>query len=151
MSHEKNLLESHVEGFPGFISFFVFMFGFLFLVLIPFMLLIWETPTFSGFFLSVLPGALISYIGFGFIALSDMMYDRHFSPLRKALLSIFVPGLGQFYLGDVTRGIGLYSIWIFGLLLNVTHIFLLADVGLLIGFGAWAFAIYDGYRTGKGY
>jgi len=58
------------------------------------------------------------------------------SPLIAGLCSFLLPGLGQVYNGNLTRGIGF-------LIGTIIGYFLLIVPGLIV----WIYGIYDAYRT----
>lgn len=77
-----------------------------------------------------------------------MKKEKHEVP---ALLSFFVPTLGQFVKGDVKRGLKLLLILILGEVLFITLIFFnpLPGIILTILFSLimWIYQIYDAYNN----
>lgn len=58
-----------------------------------------------------------------------------------ALLSFFVPGLGQLIKGEIFKAIG---IWV---VLGICFLLQIILVGYLIGFIVWIWQIYDAYNN----
>ena len=66
------------------------------------------------------------------------------SPLLAVILSFFLPGLGQAYLGLIKKGIILFIIaMIGGFLMSVTNL------GYIFYLIAWGYAMYDGYNSAE--
>jgi TM2 domain-containing membrane protein YozV len=65
------------------------------------------------------------------------------SPGLAAVLSFFVPGLGQIYNGQIGKGLFLVLLAVLGWFLSAVV------VGVLILLPVWIYAIYDGYRTAE--
>jgi TM2 domain-containing membrane protein YozV len=65
------------------------------------------------------------------------------SPGLAAVLSFFVPGLGQIYNGQIAKGLCLFVLYSLGWFL----------AGIVVGFflliPVWIYAIYDGYRRAE--
>ena len=66
-----------------------------------------------------------------------------------AVLSFFVPGLGQMYNGDIGKGLVLIVIGITNLFLTVVTLGIWALVGIPIAIIIVVYAIYDAYTTAK--
>jgi len=66
------------------------------------------------------------------------------SPILAAILSFFIPGLGQFYAGHFLRGVGVFVI---SLILGAVGIFGSITLILpLVAFIFWIWNIYDAYQ-----
>jgi TM2 domain-containing membrane protein YozV len=65
------------------------------------------------------------------------------SPGLAAVLSFFVPGVGQVYNGQIAKGLFFFVLYSLGWFLAaiVIGFFLLVPV--------WIYSIYDGYRTAE--
>lgn len=68
------------------------------------------------------------------------------SPALAAVLSLFIPGLGQSYNGNAPKGIGIFLgvaiLWTLILLVHFEELI----IGILI---LWIFGVYDAYRDAK--
>ncbi|MDG6244126.1 MAG: hypothetical protein QCH31_07000 [Methanolobus sp.] len=58
-----------------------------------------------------------------------------------ALLSFFIPGLGQIIKGDIFKAIG---IWV---VLGISWLLQIILIGYLLGFIVWIWQIYDAYNN----
>ncbi|TQD27296.1 hypothetical protein [Methanolobus vulcani] len=58
-----------------------------------------------------------------------------------ALLSFFIPGLGQLIKGELFKAIG---IWV---VLGICFLLQIILIGYLIGFIVWVWQIYDAYNN----
>ena len=65
------------------------------------------------------------------------------SPGLAAVLSFFIPGLGQIYNGAIAEGIVLMILTVISLVLC------LAMIGFILVPAIWIYAIYDAYNTSK--
>jgi TM2 domain-containing membrane protein YozV len=65
------------------------------------------------------------------------------SPGLAAVLSFFVPGLGQVYNGQIAKGLFLVFLGFLSFLLMAVV------VGYLLYLPLWVYAIYDGYRMAE--
>ncbi len=63
-------------------------------------------------------------------------------PAIAAILSFFLSGLGQMYVGKVGRGLAI---------LVVQIILFFTIIGIIIGFFIWIWAIYDAYKLAERY
>jgi len=78
------------------------------------------------------------------------------SPILAAILSFFIPGLGQFYAGHFLRGVGVFvislilgavgAVGIFGLIIGSIIILILTLILPLVAFIFWIWNIYDAYQ-----
>lgn len=65
------------------------------------------------------------------------------SPILAAILSFFIIGLGQVYLGLTKKGILLFLAAI------VSGILMMVVIGWITWLLVWVYAIYDGYNSGE--
>lgn len=65
------------------------------------------------------------------------------STILAAVLSFFIPGLGQIYDGKVGRGISFFIV------ICILYALYFLIFPLLIGFLLWIYCIYDAYRIAK--
>ena len=81
--------------------------------------------------------------------------------LLAAVLSVLVPGLGQIYVGKVTRGLMIFGGFIVLYVLDIVLSSILTGISYTIGsiagcvfsiliLGAWIWQIYDAYKLGGG-
>lgn len=61
------------------------------------------------------------------------------NPVKSAVLSAIVPGIGQVYNNQFRKGITLFAIWLVGLLL------ILFFIGWFVVAIIWIYSIYDAY------
>ena len=71
-----------------------------------------------------------------------MAYDAK-KPVKAAVISLFIPGLGQSYNGNALKGIGLFLgvviLWILSMVMNSDALF----IGTFV---LWIIGVYDAYR-----
>ena len=65
------------------------------------------------------------------------------NPILALILSFFIPGLGQFYLGLNKKGIIFLIAWI------VSDILLLFYIGILLYLIIWGYGLYDAYTSAE--
>lgn len=65
------------------------------------------------------------------------------SPILAAILSFFIIGLGQVYLGLVKKGIILFVLAI------ISGVLMLFIIGWITWLLVWVYAIYDGYNSAE--
>lgn len=70
---------------------------------------------------------------------SPAMAANRKEPLFSLILSFFIPGLGQLYNGDTTKGIILIVIWLLSIVLTFVCI------GALTYLIIWLYGMYDAY------
>lgn len=74
---------------------------------------------------------------------AEVVVKSNKSPLISAILSFFIPGLGQAYLGLMKKGILLFMLaMIGGALMSVV-------IGYILYIIVWGYAMYDGYISAE--
>jgi TM2 domain-containing membrane protein YozV len=66
------------------------------------------------------------------------------SPLAAVLLSFLIPGVGQFYCGEVKKGAIMLGIYLVSWL---TTLIVIGFVGVI---GVWIWSMFDAYSIAKG-
>ena len=94
-----------------------------------------QQPDDSKFCMSC--GASIPGIGGGQTVIIQQRSQTHGMP---ALLSFFIPGLGQIVRGDVGKGIAIFVVWC----MTVAASFVLIGIPFMIAL--WVWQIYDAYN-----
>jgi TM2 domain-containing membrane protein YozV len=67
------------------------------------------------------------------------------NPGFAAMFSLFIPGSGQVYLGEKTRGITFFVVTT----LALVSIFFIGFIGMLMFFVIWLYNVYDAMKTGR--
>lgn len=67
------------------------------------------------------------------------------NPILAAILSFFIPGLGQAYAGDIKKGIIYLIIWIILLLVAIFTVGILGIIVLIFEI----YAAYDAYKLAQ--
>lgn len=67
------------------------------------------------------------------------------NPGKAALLSLFIPGAGQVYIGQKTKGITFFI----ATTLALVSPLIIGGLGLLLFFGIWLYNVYDAMMTAK--
>ncbi|MBT8508524.1 hypothetical protein AZH53_08915 [Methanomicrobiaceae archaeon CYW5] len=66
------------------------------------------------------------------------------SPIIAVILSFFIPGLGQFYTGQLLKAVALFVLaLIFAALSTIV-------IGIPLYLIVWVYSMYDAYVTAKG-
>jgi TM2 domain-containing membrane protein YozV len=72
------------------------------------------------------------------------LYAVDKSPVVALVLSLFIPGVGQFYNGDTKRGLLIFGIWL------VSWFLLGAGIGLIGFFVAYIWGMANAYQVAAG-
>ncbi len=63
--------------------------------------------------------------------------------------SALLPGLGQFFLGDVSQAFGIFFVWAVCTASLIRTVPLVGPVAGLVGAGTWIYAVIDAFRRGR--
>jgi TM2 domain-containing membrane protein YozV len=77
------------------------------------------------------------------IMASHSQASTHKEPVLALLLSFFIPGMGQLYLGNNDRGFKLIACAV------VAWVLTAVCIGLFIYLGVWLFGMYDAYTLAE--
>ena len=77
-------------------------------------------------------------------AIAGKRYAVGKSPVAALLLSLFLPAIGQFYNGDVKKGLAMWGGYVAGIILAAAYI------GGLVMLGVWVWSMFDAYNVASG-
>lgn len=73
----------------------------------------------------------------------EEIINKRRNPVIVTLLSLIIPGLGQFYAGDLYRGLAVFAALVVSLCL------IALVIGFFTFFATWIFAVSDAYKMVK--